>query len=98
MGGGYYTRANPEQCWLLTKGKGLPRVSRSVQRWVTAPVGRHSEKPAVIYRNMETLFGNVPRMELFARERRDGWRVVGNEIDGRDIMDALRDHCHGNGI
>ena len=24
IGLGYYTRANPEQCWILTRGKGLP--------------------------------------------------------------------------
>ena len=33
--------------------------------------------------------GNVPRIELFARERVFGWDALGNEIDGKDIRDAI---------
>ncbi len=89
MGGGYYTRANPEQCWLLTKGKGLPRVHADVRRWINAPVGRHSEKPDEFFRRAERLFGEVVRAELFARKVRPGWIAIGNEIDGRDIRLVL---------
>lgn len=90
MGGGYYTRANPEQCWLLTKGKGLPRLSRSVRRWIHAPVRTHSEKPEEFFMRVEKLFGSeVERLELFARVLRPGWIVMGNEIDGNDILLSL---------
>ena len=90
MGGGYYTRANPEQCWVITKGKGLPRVSRSVRRWMHAPVGRHSEKPEEFFIRTQQLFGFVEeKVEIFGRAPREGWTVLGEEIDGEDIFDSL---------
>jgi N6-adenosine-specific RNA methylase IME4 len=89
IGLGYYTRANPEQCWIATRGAGLPRVSRSVRRWLHAPSGAHSEKPDAFYAAVETLFGDVPRVDVFARKQRPGWDAIGNEIDGRDIREVL---------
>ena len=90
LGGGYYTRANPEQCWILTRGKGVSRADRSVRRLLAAPVRAHSEKPDLFYTEVERLFGNVPRVDVFARRKRDGWDALGDEIDGRDIHDAIR--------
>lgn len=89
IGLGYYTRANPEQAWILTKGKGIRRQSRAVRRWIHAPSGAHSEKPDIFYRKVDELFGNIPRVDVFARKRREGWDVIGNEIDGRDIREVL---------
>lgn len=89
IGLGYYTRANPEQCWIATRGAGIPRVSRAVRRWLHAPSGAHSEKPDAFYTAVEELFGDVPRVDVFARKRRAGWDAIGNEIDGRDIRDVL---------
>jgi N6-adenosine-specific RNA methylase IME4 len=79
---GYYTRANPEQCLLATRGMGLKRRDRSVQRLILAPRGRHSEKPVEAYNRIERLFGKVRRVELFARRRRAGWNVFGNQVQG----------------
>lgn len=81
-GMGYYTRANPEQCLLATRGTGLKRKDRSVQRLIVAPRGRHSEKPIEAFNRIERLFGNVHRIELFARQRRPGWDAFGNEVEG----------------
>ena len=89
IGLGYYTRANPEQCWILTRGKGLPRVSKSVRRWLQAPYTSHSEKPDKFYEHVLALFGDIPRVDIFARKPRPGWDVIGNEIDGRDIREVL---------
>lgn len=36
--------------------------------------------------------GDVPRIELFARSRADGWDSLGNEIDGKDIRDAIYEY------
>jgi N6-adenosine-specific RNA methylase IME4 len=77
---GYYTRANPEQCLLATRGAGLKRKDRGVERLIISPRGRHSEKPAEAYNRIERLFGDVRRIELFARNRRQGWDAFGNEI------------------
>ena len=87
---GYYTRANPEQCLLATRGVGLKRIDRGVRRLIVAPRGRHSEKPAEAYRRIERLFGNVSRIELFARNRRTGWDVFGNQVEGSIHLPTLR--------
>ena len=79
---GYYTRANPEQCLLATRGSGLKLRDRGVQRLIVAPRGRHSEKPEEAYNRIERLFGKVTRIELFARRRRVGWDAFGNQVEG----------------
>ena len=81
-GMGYYTRANAELCLLATKGKILKRVSRSVHQVVYTPIQRHSQKPDEVRKRIVELFGNLPRIELFARERVSGWDAIGNEVDG----------------
>lgn len=79
---GYYTRANPEQCILGVKGKGLPRMDKGVPRLIVSPRGRHSEKPVEAHARIERLFGDVSRVELFARRKRAGWDVFGNQVEG----------------
>lgn len=78
---GYYTRANPEQCILGTRGRGLERKDKSVRRLLIARRGRHSAKPEEAATRLERLFGDVSRIELFARIRRPGWDAWGNEIE-----------------
>lgn len=91
MGLGYYTRANPEQAWIFTRkkdkekgivGGGIPVKDKGVPRLIVSPVGRHSEKPEEAAIRLERLFGDVPRVELFARKRRPGWEAWGNEVEG----------------
>lgn len=56
---------------------------------------RHSEKPDASYELIEAISPG-PRLELFARRRRDGWHTWGNEIpcDVRMWPSALRDTQH----
>ena len=77
---GYWTRANNEICLLATKGK-PKRISKSVHQIVATPLERHSKKPDVVRDRIIELCGDLPRIELFARERKDGWDCWGNEID-----------------
>jgi N6-adenosine-specific RNA methylase IME4 len=86
---GYYTRANPEQCLLATRGAGLKRKDRNIRRLIVAPRGRHSEKPIEAYSRIERLFGKVSRIELFARQRRAGWDAFGNEVEGSICLPTL---------
>lgn len=51
---------------------------------------KHSQKPSEIRDRIVELCGDLPRIELFAREKVDGWDCIGNEIDGRDIRDVLK--------
>ena len=80
MGTGYYTRANPEVCLLGMMGT-IPRKSASVRQLVVEPLREHSRKPDRIASDIVQLFGDRPRAELFARERREGWDSWGNERD-----------------
>jgi N6-adenosine-specific RNA methylase IME4 len=77
-GNGYGTRANPEPCLLAKVGHPL-RLDESVHSVIMAPVRAHSEKPDEAYRRMERLYGG-PRLELFARKPREGWKTWGNEL------------------
>lgn len=78
MGMGHYTRSNAEICLLGIKGK-PKRVNAGINSMVLAPRGRHSEKPAEIRNKIVKLMGDIPRIELFARSKVEGWDVWGNE-------------------
>jgi N6-adenosine-specific RNA methylase IME4 len=80
MGMGYYTRANAEYCLLATKGKILERKSRAVHSVVCTHIERHSKKPNEVRDRIVQLFGDIPRIELFARQTVDGWDCWGNEV------------------
>ena len=79
IGTGYYTRANPEMCLLGMMGS-MPVRDRGVRQWRHAPVREHSRKPDEFADDLVRLFGDVPRVELFARTRRPGWDAWGNQI------------------
>lgn len=79
-GMGYYTRANAEFCLLATRGKILERKSHSVSSVVISHVEEHSKKPSEVRERIVTLFGDLPRVELFARQHASGWDCWGNEV------------------
>lgn len=79
-GMGYYTRSNAEYCLLATRGKIIERKSRSVSSVVMSHLERHSKKPDAVRERIVELFGDIPRIELFAREQADGWDCWGNEV------------------
>lgn len=80
---GYWTRSNAEICLLATRGH-PKRVSRSVHQVCDARVMEHSQKPVEVRERIESLCGDVPRIELFARSAGDGWDVWGDEAPGKD--------------
>lgn len=47
----------------------------------TEQVKRHSQKPEIAYQIIERLYPDVDRLELFARNKREGWDVWGNEVE-----------------
>ena len=73
-----WTRSNPELCLLATRGH-IKRVSASVRNLTIARLQRHSRKPAIIRDKIVELVGDLPRIELFAREQFEGWDSWGNE-------------------
>lgn len=78
FGMGRYVRASHEVALVCTRGRPLIK-SRSIRSTFSAPVGAHSQKPEIFYSIAEALCDG-PRLELFARRRRDGWDAVGNQI------------------
>lgn len=85
VGLGHWTRGNTEPCLFATRGKPT-RVDASVRQVVLdeqvicAPRTRHSAKPPVVRERIVQLLGDLPRIELFAREHVDGWAAWGNEL------------------
>jgi N6-adenosine-specific RNA methylase IME4 len=46
--------------------------------------GRHSKKPDKFYDYIEERSAG-PYLELFARNRREGWTSLGNQVDGEAL-------------
>ncbi len=79
-GMGYWTRANAEICILATRGH-PKRQARNVHQVIVSHIEEHSKKPDEARRRIEALMGDVPRIELFARQYPPGWDVWGNEVE-----------------
>jgi N6-adenosine-specific RNA methylase IME4 len=78
---GFWTRANPEQCLLGTRGR--PRRAAgatNVKKLIVSPRRAHSQKPDEAYERMQTLCTG-PYLALFERGSRPGWTVLGNEAE-----------------
>jgi N6-adenosine-specific RNA methylase IME4 len=88
FGMGFYTRAGSETVALAVKGKFKPN-KRNVRAVFTseqqiqfhAKLLSHSEKPKEVKDFLIDLVGDVPRLEMFAREETKGWSVFGNEVE-----------------
>ena len=75
---GYWTRVNVEICILATKGS-PKRCSKGVHQIILSHIERHSKKPDKARNRFDLLIGDVPKIELFARERVSNWDTWGNE-------------------
>ena len=75
-GMGNYTRSNSEPCLIGIKGK-PKRISASVHSVIHHPRSKHSTKPDIIRDKIVELMGDVPKIELFARQEVDGWSNFG---------------------
>ena len=81
FGIGYYTRSNCEVCLLATKGKARKLViSNKESSCIISEIQEHSKKPDEARQRIDELVGQVPKIELFARQQVDGWDAWGNEI------------------
>lgn len=78
-GMGFWTRQNTEICLLATKGH-PKRKSSSVHCVIDTPIEEHSKKPDVVRERIVELLGDIPRIELFARQHAEGWDCWGNEV------------------
>ncbi len=77
---GRWTMGNIEICLLGVKGH-PHRILMNVKQLVIAERTKHNKKPDVVRERIVELMGDLPRIELFARQKTSGWDVWGNEIE-----------------
>lgn len=83
VGMGHHTRSNAE-LMLLAKPKGgktPKRQDASIRQVQYFPVTSHSAKPPEFRDLVKRLYGDLPGVELFAREKAPGWDAWGNEVE-----------------
>lgn len=81
---GNYTMPGCEICLLFKKGK-IPKDrvrNPGQQQFFAEPIGKHSRKPDEFRKRIERMYPHSNKIELFAREKYNGWDVWGDEVDG----------------
>lgn len=76
------TKPTTELCLLATtckRGRPFPLLDAAVSQTIFAPRGKHSAKPPETRDRIMRLYGDRPRIELFARSEAPGWTLWGNE-------------------
>ena len=89
-GMGYWTRSNAEFCILATRGS-PKRQSAGVHQVIVSHIEEHSKKPQEARARIVQLMGDVPRIELFARQKTPGWDVWGNEVESDIEMESRKE-------
>lgn len=80
---GYYTLSQIEICIVGKKGKiPTPRGSRKERQFLSEMRTTHSTKPEEIRRRINRMFPTQKKLELFARQKTEGWDVFGNQVEG----------------
>ena len=80
---GFYTLSQCELCLVFKHGRiPAPRGARNVRQLVSEKRGNHSRKPDEVRRRIEAMFPDARRIELFARDRADGWTPWGLDAIG----------------
>lgn len=81
--GAYTLKSGVELCLLATRGKNARKLVKknNVKSLIQSPRLHHSKKPDEIRDRIVELVGDVPRIELFARDKFDGWDCWGNQIN-----------------
>lgn len=77
---GQYTLSYCELCLLFKRGRiPHPRGARNIKQLINCPRKQHSEKPNEVAKNIEKMFPEQTKIELFARTRKEGWYSWGLE-------------------
>ena len=72
-------KSDCEVCLMGIKCK-MKRISDNVCSCVISERREHSRKPDEVRNKIVELFGDIPRIELFARQTCEGWDCWGNEV------------------
>lgn len=80
IGVGYWARQRHEHLLIGAKRNAHPpEPARRFDSVIDAPRRQHSAKPWAAHDIIEAMYPDARRIELFARERKVGWDVWGNE-------------------
>jgi N6-adenosine-specific RNA methylase IME4 len=89
FGNGHYTKHNEEVCLFGRRGKFIKPATDKVSELIIAPLREHSRKPWEARWRIECMYPNLTKLELYAREKYDGWTALGYDIDGKDMRESL---------
>jgi N6-adenosine-specific RNA methylase IME4 len=88
---GYYTMNQTELCLIFKRGKiPQPRGRRNIREFLSEKATKHSRKPDEIRKRIELMFPEQNKIELFARQKTDGWDVWGNEVESDLSLERVR--------
>ena len=78
---GHYNSVRHELLLVCTRGSMTPQVRKLYDSVQSIPRTEHSKKPKEFRDIINTIYPNGKRVELFAREKTEGWDVWGNEVE-----------------
>lgn len=79
---GKWTVKQCEICILATKGTSHKLLKSFKEKsYLEEKKTKHSSKPNEIRNRIERMFGDISKVELFARQKSDGWDIWGNELE-----------------
>jgi len=89
--GAYTMKSGIELCLLATKGNHAHKLVKkhNIRALVKSKRLKHSQKPDEVRDRIIQLVGDIPRIELFAREKTLGWDVWGDEVESDIELEAL---------
>lgn len=80
IGMGYYARQRHEILLVAKRGEfPVPESSNRFDSVIESPRTEHSTKPDVVYDMIEQMHPEFDKLELFARNTREGWAAWGNQ-------------------
>lgn len=84
---GYYTLSSTELCLVGRRGNiPQPRARRNVRQFFQKERNKHSKKPEEIRNLITEMFPLQTKIEVFAREKTEGWDCWGNEVESDIII------------
>ena len=79
---GSYTMSECEICLIGKKGNiPTPRGLRNIRQFLSESKTKHSSKPEEIRNRITQMFPTQNKIELFARQKVEGWDSWGNEVE-----------------
>lgn len=82
IGTGFWAQNEHEPVYICRRGRfPCPRPAPFNYSVIRGGRREHSRKPDHLHHEIERAFPNTRKVELFAREPRDGWSVWGNQTD-----------------